>query len=161
MENLLTERCVIKSLTASDIDEAVKLFTNQKTREFLGGAISRHEALLKLKSWIAEDSGTYFCVRLKNSSEFIGLVCITPYYENSLNELSYEFLPEFWGNGYALESTEEILNYCKSQLNINKLAAETQTHNIKSKKLLLKLGFTEISALIRFGEEQTVYVIEL
>ena len=42
-----------------------------------------------------------------------------------------------------------------------KIYAETQTANIRSRKLLEKLGYIAESELIRYGAKQTVYYIDM
>ena len=40
-----SERCEFEDLQFSDIDDAVKLFTDDKVREYLGGIISEEEGI--------------------------------------------------------------------------------------------------------------------
>lgn len=41
---LITENCFAEEFTQQDTENTVKIYTNQQTRKFLGGALSRHEA---------------------------------------------------------------------------------------------------------------------
>ena len=52
--------------------------------------------------------------------------------------------PEFWGQGYAAESANAVIEYAFTVLKANKLFAGHNPNNNKSQKLLNKLGFIYI-----------------
>lgn len=159
-EVIPTARCYLSDLNPEDAEEAAKLYTNPETRKFLGGALSAQEAAIKLRRSM-ESGETVFTVRLKESRTLIGLMYIAPYHDPRFHEVSYEFLPEFWGNGYAFEVMKACLEYCKNVLKLTELFAETQTRNVRSRNLLEKSGYQAKRELTRFGERQTVYHIHL
>ena len=41
---LLSENCLMEEFTQQDIINAIKIYTNEQTRKFLGGALPRYEA---------------------------------------------------------------------------------------------------------------------
>lgn len=53
-------------------------------------------------------------------------------------------MPEFWGQGYAKEAANAVINYAFTVLNANKLFAGHHPNNIVSQKVLNSLGFTYI-----------------
>ena len=56
-------------------------------------------------------------------------------------DIGFAFLPPFWGQGYALESSAAVMNYSREVLGLNNIAAITTPTNEPSIKLLEKLGF--------------------
>jgi RimJ/RimL family protein N-acetyltransferase len=56
-------------------------------------------------------------------------------------DLGFAFLPLFWGQGYALESSAAVMNYSRVVLGLHDIAAITTPSNERSIKLLEKLGF--------------------
>lgn len=56
-------------------------------------------------------------------------------------DLGFAFLPLFWGQGYALESSAAVMNYSREVLGLHNIAAITIPTNERSIKLLEKLGF--------------------
>ena len=158
---IYTERCCIKPFEEADIDPAIPLFTSERVREFLGGVINEDAAREKLNKWISPRSDNlYFSVSLK-SGEFIGVISVTTYLDTEKKEISYLFLPEYWGEGYAYESCAEIIAFCKQNLKCDTLIAETQKKNSRSRKLLERLGFSLVEEAERFGEIQYVYQLDL
>lgn len=158
---LKTSRCQIQKFSESHIKAAVPLFTNEQVRAFLGGPIPADWAERRLERWATEESDSkYFAITLFNGT-VIGFIDISPYHEPGKQELSYLFLPEFWGHGYALEACQAVLNYCSEELHMDTVVAETQSANTRSRTLLEKLGFVLKEELERFGARQCVYELKI
>ena len=60
--------------------------------------------------------------------------------ENSA-ELGYWIGEEWWGNGYAFESSEALIERAFSELNVERIFASYRIENNQSKRVLEKLGF--------------------
>lgn len=154
---LTTPRCQIRSFSEAYIQSALPLFTNKQVRAFLGGPMPADWAEKRLECWAtAESDSQYFAVTLLDGT-FIGFIDISPYHEPKYQELSYLFLPEFWGYGYAFEACQAVLRYCDETLDLKTVVAETQSANTRSRALLERLGLTMVRQLERFGEMQCVY----
>lgn len=151
-----TQRCTISRFTQTDILEALPLFTEWKNRIYLGGNQSIDEAMMKLEGYTKRDG--YFAVRLKSSNAFIGIVCIENYHNLIDKECSYQFLWQTSGNGYASEVVKAFLNFCRDSLKLSRIVSETQTKNHKSCALLVRLGYQLEGKIMRFHEEQSIYV---
>ena len=154
---LTTPRSQIHSFPKSHIQSALPLFTNEQVRAFLGGPMPADWAEKRLERWATEEPDSkYFAVTLLDGT-FIGFIDISPYHEPEYQELSYLFLPEFWGYGYAFEACQAVLRYCEETLDLKTIVAETQSANTRSRALLERLGFNMKQQLERFGAMQCVY----
>ena len=154
---LKTLRCQIHSFSEFYVQSALPLFTDKQVRAFLGGPIPADWAERRLVRWATEESDSkYFAIKLFDGT-FIGFIDISPYHEPGKQELSYLFLPEYWGHGYAFEACRAVLRYCSEELHMDTIVAETQSANTRSRALLEKLGFTLTQQLERFGAMQCVY----
>ena len=156
---LVTARCRLRGLCRADRDQAVSLYTNAEVRRFLGGAVPAEEAARRVEAGL-QGGEEVSAVRLRQNGAFIGLVYLSPYDHTDFYELSYQFLPSFWGKGYAFEVLQACLHRCRS-LGLERIFAETQEKNARSRRLLEKLGFQQVKSLVRFGERQAVYCIGL
>ena len=153
-----TERCSINTLQKPDFDDVKQLFVNREVRKFLGGI--REEDSIQV---ILESSLNHaFCwvVREKHSGAFIGLVSLDLHHDGIHQEISYQFLPKWWGKGYATEVVRVIVEYALNELNLTKLIAETQIANEASCKLLERVGMLLERTFNRFGAEQAIYSIK-
>ncbi|WP_018756459.1 GNAT family N-acetyltransferase [Paenibacillus terrigena] len=158
-----TNRCRLTEIEQFDLDEVAQLYVNPQVRMYLGGAIDE-EHLLQMKLLEVmkrvEQGAHYFVIRTIDHQEFMGLVSLDPYHDGIHTEISYEFLPQWWGAGYATEAIERVIDYGLYALELPSLVAETQTANKASCMLLERVGMTLQHQLHRFGAEQAVYRIE-
>lgn len=133
------------------------MFTDESVRRYLGGTIDERTAIEKLNSWINNNNGIYLTVSLLENGDFVGIISVTDHHDSEHKELSYQFLPEFWGRGLAFESISKTFDFLKTNTDLTTLIAETQSKNQASCKLLEKLGFSLADNVMRFGEDQYIY----
>src|SRR3954452_17049237 len=98
----------------------------------------------------SSDDSFYWVVREKQTHNFIGLVSLDTHHEGVNLEISYQFLPNWWGKGYATEVVRLIINYALNDLKLSMIVAETQTANTSSCRLLERLGMELERTIIRF-----------
>lgn len=147
MFELETERLLITHLTFSDAPFILELVNSEGWLSYIGDrnihSISDAEHYLKtgpIKSYHKYEFGL-FRVALKNSNTPIGINGILKRPELEHPDLGFAFLPYYQGNGYAYESSSAILDWVESEKILTELLAITKPENVRSKKLLSKLGF--------------------
>ncbi|MCL2427456.1 MAG: GNAT family N-acetyltransferase [Oscillospiraceae bacterium] len=160
MDNLLTERLVLSLIDETDLNELTTLFTCETIRRYLGGAVSSDKALATLNSFMQDDAGFYFVVRSKTSNELVGMIIVARHHNQNDVEISFLFLPNHWGKGYAREGVKCALTFCKTELKIKRVVSETQSANKNAQRLLEALGYKVENILERFGAMQTIYVYD-
>ncbi|MGI5287329.1 GNAT family N-acetyltransferase [Nonomuraea polychroma] len=73
-------------------------------------------------------------------------------------ELSYSFLPEHWGHGYAREACAAVLDRGFTNIpGTERIVAVTQAANGRSARLLQVLDMVKIDEFIRFDALQVMY----
>ncbi len=154
----MSNRCVIERIQPEHFIDIQGLYTNESVREYLGGVPQKNYIEASFRGMLeAPFPNTYFYISLKKTGEFIGLVSIDEYHEQEMYELSYQFLPQYWGRGLAFEVLTQVIEEGLKYLNVSSIVAETQTVNHASCRLLEKLGMKKVQVLERFGREQAVY----
>lgn len=157
-----TKRCRIQVLNQDDYEDVKRVYFDNRVRKFLGGIVSIERYNDNFNEMInSTDGSLYWVVRLKSTNDFIGLISIDKHHDGVYQELSYQFVPDYWGNVYALETTKEILYFASKELKIKKIVSETQVVNKSSCTLLNKLGMKIIDQVYRFNEEQYIFELEL
>jgi RimJ/RimL family protein N-acetyltransferase len=68
-------------------------------------------------------------------------------------DIGFSFFPEFWSQGYALESAQAAMAHARSALGLGRIVAITTVDNEPSIRLLGKLGF-RFERMIRMGDEE-------
>jgi len=158
---IITERCILTPSTEADFDDLTPLLTSEKVRKYLGGVRPLESSLNDWRKSLQATNEYLFTVRLHELNTTIGLVIIAPHHNPIDMEISFLFLPEHWGNGYAGEAVKELFNFCKNDLKLKRVVSETQAANIRSRQMLERLGYVTEGEMERFGEKQCLYVYDL
>lgn len=106
------------------------------TKTYIETAIDNPNTYLKTNFW--------WGILLKETGEFIGEAGLTlSKAKYSSGEIFYSFSPKYWGNGYATEAVETILNYGFVDLGLHRVTAGVATENAASIRLLERVGMTK------------------
>ena len=60
-------------------------------------------------------------------------------------EIGWRLSSKYWGKGYATEAARAVLDYAFNVLNIEQLVSFTTEKNVKSRRVMKKLGMTHNS----------------
>ena len=154
-----TERCHIKLMKRKDKTDLYRLCDDANVWMFLGGQGTANHNRKRIKFIGFLPIRNRWTVRHKANNSFLGEISLTPHHDGNDIEISYLFLSEHWGGGYASEAVKAVIHHVFCNKKLKRLVAETQSANLTSRKVLEKLGFQKIKTLTRFNAEQTLYVI--
>jgi RimJ/RimL family protein N-acetyltransferase len=90
---------------------------------------------------------------------FLGLVTLGPNRSGD-SELSYSFVHQHWGHGYAREATTLAIDWGFDQLGLTRIVATTQSANARSRRLLESLGMTAGDEFMEFEAVQKTYHLD-
>lgn len=154
MTILCTKRLVLREWSITDSDALLSLYSQFPQEDRLSfppsNPIEREQFL---SSYINGAYGFYghglWCVIEKQTNEIIGQ-CGIEYKERDgigRYELQYMISPSYQQLGFAYEITKAICHYAKDVLFIDRLFAFIRTDNIRSLRLIKKLGFAYDSSM--------------
>ena len=85
-------------------------------------------------------------IKLKFNKSHIGNIKIDPIdKKNLIGEYGIMIGDKSaWGNGYAKETSKEVLNFCFQNLLLNKVSLGVRINNREAIKLYQNLGFVEV-----------------
>lgn len=89
-----------------------------------------------------EGTGARLLIERGTDHAFIGWCCLVqwnPDYRSA--SLGYVLSDTAWGQGYATEAADALLQWAFETLDLNRVQAETDTRNAASARVLEKLGF--------------------
>ncbi len=158
---LETERCELCLIGRADAADVKGLYQNEEVRKYLGGVREEESMGAVMDEMLHPEEGAfYWVVREKGTGHFIGLVSLDRHHDGEDLEISYQFLPSWWGCGYATEVVFAVIQYGLRELKCGRVVAETQTANIASCRLLERVGMRLERRVMRFGAEQAIYCAE-
>jgi len=88
-------------------------------------------------------------VCIKNNNKLIGDIGIHFLEDDDQIEIGYTIAPDFQGQGYAIEALRVVINYLFTDLRKHRIIASVDPDNIKSVKLLDKLGMRKEAHFIK------------
>ena len=143
---LETERLLLRELNLNDSQFMIELLNTPGWLQFIGDRNVRTEtqsiAYLEngsLKSYKENGFGLYLVER-KSDHLAMGLCGILKRDFLEVPDIGFAFLPEFNGLGYAYESACATMKYATDTLKIPRLCAITIPENVRSIRLLEKIG---------------------
>ena len=141
MDDLLTKRLNISPLDSVHSAFIFELVNSPGWKEFIGerNVNSIQDAEIYIINILANDNIKYHVISIKSKDIPIGIVTFIKRDYLDHHDIGFAFLPQYSGMGYALEASKYLLELYKSNHPI--ILATTKTDNIKSIKLLEKLGF--------------------
>lgn len=153
-----TDRLLVSGLTVEDSTFFETLSLSETVKEFLGGPDRSGRIHEKFEEALKVSEPCYhLVVRRKEDQKKLGMVIIDLHHNQEDYEVSYLFLPKYWGKGYAREAVKAVLDQWFQKTKIPYIVAETQAKNIRSCKMLINIGMTEWKRLERFSEQQIIF----
>lgn len=148
-----TSRLILRPLEKRDAERLFLLDSNAEVMKYMGIAplteVAESEKVIEMIQKQYHDFGRYAVIE-KESGLLIGWNGLK-FYKGKLNnhedfyELGYRFLPEFWGKGFAKESSKAFLDAGFNEMNIDVIYAYAHCENDASNNSLEKLGFQKTS----------------
>lgn len=157
---LKTGRLILRRTRAEDRDGFIELRCSPEVYQYLGGAFPREQIELETPKVPGDRAGVF---AVEREGTFIGTVSVDRRdprrpgamdREGAVAELSYLFLPGYWGRGYATEAAAAVLSWVDHVLSHEPVFLCTQTANTASVRLARRLEFQEIERFIEFDTEQ-------
>lgn len=133
-----TERLILRRYKKEDLQDLFEYLSDAKAVEYEPYKPMTFSEAKENLEWRIETE-EMIAVELKDSGKMIGNVYLGKREFDSL-EIGYVFNRNFWGNGYAAESCEALIDMAFSN-GIHRIYAECDARNERSLKLLEALGF--------------------
>jgi RimJ/RimL family protein N-acetyltransferase len=157
---IMTSRLLLRPSEPRDRQAYIELFSSPRVWTYLGGARNRDE----LEALVPEIPGNHAGIFVVDKyGDLVGTVVFDrrdPERPGHIRdgggelEVSYTFLPKYWGQGYAGEAVEAALGWAASALTDDDVLLCTQMENAPSMRLAHRLGFVEAEQFEEFGAEQ-------
>lgn len=141
-----TERLLLRKFTLDDIEAYFRLNSNPDVIRYTGDPafISLDDArrvLLSapLRDYEVHGYGRLACVE-KASGELIGFCGLKYLDDMDEVDLGYRFLPDYWGKGYATESSLAVMRYGRNVMGLERIVGFVHPDNAGSVRVLVKVG---------------------
>jgi [ribosomal protein S5]-alanine N-acetyltransferase len=91
---------------------------------------------------VERDEARYWTMELAADGGFLGLCDLTEIdRRHSRADVGFMIARRYWGGGYTLEAMHAVIGHAAQALRLKRLQARTHLGNIRSIRLLARLGF--------------------
>ena len=157
---LHTDNLVIKKPSENHLNSLIKELNNWNISKWLI-EVPYPYSIDDAKYWVKKTKQDQYSLNIYLKNKLIGGMSLSNQRENSKWELGYWIGEEYWGNGYAIDACENLISYFFSNTNNSIIYASHMKDNIKSKKIIIKLGFNLISSGKKFSISRNEMVEDL
>lgn len=157
---LHTKNLIIKKPSEKHLKSLIKELNNWNISKWLI-EVPYPYSIDDAKYWVKKTKQDQYSLNIYLKNKLIGGVSLSNQRENSKWELGYWIGEEYWGNGYAIEACENLISYFFSNTNNSIIYASHMKDNIKSKKIIIKLGFNLVSSGKKFSISRNEMVEDL
>lgn len=155
-----TERLLIRKFTPDDAEAYLRLNSDPDVLRYTGDApiASLEESRQVLLDYPLRDYEVYGYGRLacieKSSGQMVGFAGLKYIEDIDEIELGVRFMREYWGKGYATESSLGVLEHARRELGLDRIVALVEPDNKNAVKTLHKLGMV-FEKKVRLSGEDT------
>lgn len=148
-----TERLILRRWRDSDRKPFAQLSADPKVMEFFPARLSQKESNLlidRIETHFEEHGFGLCAVELRESQSFIGFIGLAiPKFRTHFTpcvEIGWRLSADYWGRGLATEGARETVRYAFKKLGLESLVSFTVPANIRSRRVMEKLGMTHNEA---------------
>lgn len=149
----VTPRLALRRLTLADAPFMLALLNEPSFHTFIGdrGVRTVEDAELYLRngalaSYVTHGFGLYL-VTLRESGTAIGICGLIRREGLDDPDIGFAYQPAFWGQGFGDEAAQGVLQHARHELGLPRVAAITNPDNVRSIRLLEKLGLKFVRQL--------------
>ncbi|MFF5973587.1 GNAT family N-acetyltransferase [Streptomyces sp. NPDC012769] len=152
-DELVTDRLVLRPVRVGDIPGVTRLWRDPDVRRHLGGPVV--ESVIRIRQRRIVGAPGFHAVERASDGTLLGLVTVEKDARNGETEVSYQFLPEHWGRGYAREAVAAAVERALEDVPV--VVAVTQEANARSRRLLEAVGMTHAESFVEWDAHQVLY----
>ena len=151
---LETDRLILREMTLDDLEFYFRHFNNDKIVEgccFPGPKsleAAKEELDLYCVKPFKENRGIRWGIVRKSDNELIGTCGFYDWSKTAhRGEIGYDLEPTCWGQGIMTETLRAVFEYGFKKMGLNRIQAIIDSKNVKSMKLIDRLGFQKEGVL--------------
>lgn len=143
-----TDRIILREFSEQDAVGFYELNLNPKVLKYTGDVPfnsiqDAKEFIQNYNAYQLYGIGRWAIIHTK-TQEFLGFCGLKFHPEEKITEIGFRLHQKYWGLGYATEAAKATLLYGFKTKKLPIIYAHTAIPNIRSQKVLKKLGFTKV-----------------
>jgi ribosomal-protein-alanine N-acetyltransferase len=152
MEDLVTERLLLRRWREADRDPFRRLNADPRVMEFFPATLSAEEtdaAMERIDRHFAVHGFGLLAAEDRRDGSFAGFIGLAvPDFEAPFMpavEIGWRLAATHWGQGLATEGARAVLRYAFEAIGLGSVVSMTSRHNLRSRRVMERLGMTHNS----------------
>lgn len=139
-----TERLLIRPIKITDTSFILELLNSEGWLKFIGDRNVKNvlDAEKYIQNILENKKFFYSVFELKESKHPVGIITFLHRENQQFPDIGFAMLQKFNKKGYALEATKKYLEEIANEKKVNKIIAITLPDNLKSIRLIERLGLS-------------------
>src|SRR5215471_11563699 len=164
MPILETERLILRSFRADDVDEMAQLFANPEFMRFSLGVFTERKQTVafidKVMGWDRSGVPSQFAVVPRGEDAIVGYCGFFHHAEVPGEiEIGYRLHPDYWNRGLISEAARAVRDHAFAGLKLPRVISLIHPENSPSRRVAEKNGMTVEKEIIFRGFPTLVYAI--
>jgi len=166
LPTLTTERLLLRERSLGDVPAYLAMDADPQVMRYVGDGRVPDPAVHaeRMKQRIAAGSedglGVWSVFERDRPAEFLGCVMLSPVARLERIELAYRYCRKAWGRGIAAEAGAPCLDYGFRTLKLSEIVALAYRENLRSQRVISKLGFAHSGNFLADGIDLLLYRLE-
>ncbi|GAB5450954.1 MAG: GNAT family protein [Halioglobus sp.] len=161
---LKTQRLELHPIDDAHAEILLDIFRNAQVRRYLldDQLVSPEWVQKEIRDskqrFLSGQAGLWI-LKIAGKGNVAGFAGFRDFLEPPRLQLLYGLLPEFWGQGLALEAARRLCEYGFSDLNFERIEAAADTPNLRSIQVLERMGMSRVER--NESEDNSMAIYEL
>ncbi len=163
---LITERLLLRQRHDDDLSAILEMDADPEVMRFIGDGQppdpAEHERLVRerIHTDFGEGLGYWSAFPRNRPEEFLGYVQLTAMPGYGDIEIGYRFRNAVWGLGLAPEAANACIEHAFRTRTLPEVVAVVHPDNVRSQRVLVKLGFTAAGRRHAYGADLLLYRLD-
>jgi RimJ/RimL family protein N-acetyltransferase len=142
-----TPRLLLRAWRDSDREPFARMNADPQVMEFFPACLTREQSdglVDRIEANMRRDGYSFFAAELRQTGEFIGFIglSVPPFDFIPSPEIGWRLAAPYWNQGLATEGARAALRFAFDELGYREIIAYTAVANIRSRRVMEKLGMT-------------------
>jgi len=166
LPTLTTERLVLRERSIDDVPAYLQMDSDPLVMRYVGdGTVpdpAEHAERMKQRIAAGSDDGigVWSVFEREGAGDFLGCAMLSPVTGLQRVELAYRYCQKAWGRGIAVEAGAPCLDYGFGTLRLSEIVALAHRENLRSQRVITKLGFAPAGNFLADGIDLLLYRLE-
>ena len=143
---LETKRLLLRAITAEDRQAIFGNFSDPDVANwFFDKPLTTLEQTDEIIRVFLDDAetgkGFTWAILLKEDLHFLGTCSYSNVEPGCQAEIGFDLAKEYWGRGFMVEALRAVIEYGFRSMGLEKIVADTYSHNLQARRVLEKLNF--------------------